>query len=62
MARKRGKHKQKVGFSIDKINMEYLNDYCEENYINKSQLVNKLISNFLKKVKKEDVKADYMEL
>lgn len=62
MARKRGKYKQKVGFSIDKINMEYLNDYCEENYINKSQLVNNLISNFLKKVKKEDVKADYMEL
>jgi hypothetical protein len=62
MARKRGKYKQKVGFSIDKINMEYLNNYCEENYINKSQLVNKLISNFLKKVKKEDVKADYMEL
>lgn len=62
MARKRGKYKQKVGFSIDKVNMEYLNNYCEENYINKSQLVNKLISNFLKKVKKEDVKADYMEL
>lgn len=61
MSRKRGKYKQKVGFSIDKVNIEDLNNYCEENYINKSQLVNNLISNFLKKVKKENVKADYME-
>ena len=61
MSRKKGKYKQKVGFSIDKNNIEILDKYCNDNYINKSQLVNSLISDFVEKIKNNYVKTNYME-
>jgi hypothetical protein len=47
MARKRGKLKEKVGFSIDKETNELLDQYCQDNMINKSKLINHLIKSFL---------------
>jgi hypothetical protein len=43
------KSKKKVGFSIDLVVSDDLDNYCNQNLINKSQLVNKLIWDFLKK-------------
>lgn len=47
MSRKKGLNKNKVGFSIDKELSDKLEKYCEENLINKSKLINKLIKDFL---------------
>ncbi len=47
MARKKGKLKEKVGFSIDKEASDLLEKYCQENMINKSKLINHLIKSFL---------------
>jgi hypothetical protein len=47
MARKKGKLKEKVGFSIDKEINELLEQYCQDNMVNKSKLINHLIKSFL---------------
>lgn len=54
MARKKGKLKEKVGFSIDKETNELLDQYCQDNMINKSKLINHLIKSFLT-IKEEHV-------
>jgi len=48
MTRKKGTYKIKAGFSIDSKSNEDLEQYCKENLVNKSKLVNKLIKDFLK--------------
>jgi len=54
---KRGVKKTKAGFSIDIELLEEFEMYCDDNFINKSKLVNKLINDFLKKMRvEEDVK------
>jgi metal-responsive CopG/Arc/MetJ family transcriptional regulator len=54
---KRGVKKTKAGFSIDIELLEEFEIYCDDNFINRSKLVNKLINDFLKKIKVEDVKV-----
>jgi metal-responsive CopG/Arc/MetJ family transcriptional regulator len=54
---KKGIKKTKAGFSIDIELLEEFELYCDDNFINKSKLVNKLINDFLKKIRvEEDVK------
>jgi metal-responsive CopG/Arc/MetJ family transcriptional regulator len=57
MARKRGINKSKVGFSLDSDLLEDFNEYCEKHTVNKSKLVNKLISDFLKNEVREKSKV-----
>lgn len=47
MSRKKGINKIKVGFSIDKELINNFNIYCEENTINKSKLINKILTDFV---------------
>lgn len=47
MSRKKGINKVKVGFSIDKEIIDEFNQYCEINSINKSKLINKILSDFI---------------
>lgn len=49
MGRQKGVNKQKVGFSIDKEIANQLNQFCDDNSINKSHLINKLIKKYLEK-------------
>jgi hypothetical protein len=51
MARKSGVNKSKVGFSIDKEVEKEFTEYCDDNNINKSKLMNKIIKSFLETVK-----------
>ncbi len=44
---KKGRKKEKVGFSIDIDVNKTLEKYCEDNSVNKSKLVNNLIKNHL---------------
>lgn len=59
MSRKKGLNKSKVSFSIDKELDVQFEEYCNSKLINKSRLINNLISRFLKN-ELEDVKADNM--
>ena len=43
MGRKSGIKKLKVGFSVDIITYEEFERYCDDNYINKSKLMDKII-------------------
>jgi hypothetical protein len=51
MGRKSGVSKLKVGFSVDIDTYQEFERYCEENYINKSKLMDKILKDFLKKQK-----------
>jgi hypothetical protein len=59
MSRKKGLNKSKVSFSIDKELDVQFEEYCNSKLINKSKLINNLISRFLKN-ELENVKADNM--
>jgi hypothetical protein len=48
MSKPKGIKKSKVGFSIDIETNILLEKYCEENSINKSKLINRIINKFLK--------------
>jgi hypothetical protein len=52
MSRTKGINKEKVGFSLDKEVAQELQNFCEENSVNKSHLVNRLIKKYLEKSKK----------
>jgi len=54
MSRKRGLNKSKVGFSVDIELVKELDEYCEENYMNKSKIVNDLLKRFLESKKIKD--------
>jgi hypothetical protein len=56
MTKPRGIKKQKIGFSIDISTNEEFEKYCEENNINKSKLMDKIIKKFLKESKNEKEK------
>ena len=43
--------KSKITITIDKNNNIILDKYCDENFINKSKLINSLIKNYLEKIK-----------
>ena len=47
MSRKKGVNKMKVGFSVDISTYKEFEKYCEGNSINKSKLIDKIISDFL---------------
>jgi len=47
-----GVSKENIGFSLDKEVSKELKKFCEENSINRSHLVNKLIKNHLKESRK----------
>lgn len=53
MGKRKGINKEKIGLSIDKEVVSDLNKLCSSKLINRSQLVNKLIKNYLEKYKKE---------
>ena len=62
MAKSKGVSKEKLGFSIDKDVSNELKRYCEENSINRSHLINKLIKKHLKEKKvKYNVETNYMD-
>lgn len=48
---KRGIKKVKVGFSVDIETYNQFENYCNDNYINKSKLMDKIIKDFLEKEK-----------
>ena len=48
---KRGIKKAKVGFSVDIETYNQFESYCNDNYINKSKLMDKIIKDFLEKEK-----------
>ncbi len=50
--------KVKVGFSVDSNISDEFNQYCDDRAINKSKLVNKILSDFLTKQKN---KSSYVE-
>ena len=52
MSRAKGINKEKVGFSLDKEVALDLQNFCEENSVNKSHLVNRLIKKYLERSKK----------
>jgi hypothetical protein len=52
MAREKGINKAKVGFSIDLEIEKKFGEYCDDNNINKSKLINKIIKNFLDNLNK----------
>lgn len=43
--------KSKITITIDKKNNSTLNNYCNDNFINKSKLINSLIKEYLYKMK-----------
>jgi hypothetical protein len=49
MGRKIGINKVKAGFSIDIETYQQFEKYCEDNTINKSKLIDKILKNFLKR-------------
>lgn len=51
MARKSGINKSKVGFSVDIETWAEFERYCDENHINKSKLIDRILKDFLKKQK-----------
>jgi hypothetical protein len=51
MGRKSGISKLKVGFSVDIDTYQEFEKYCEDNFINKSKLMDKILKDFLKKQK-----------
>jgi hypothetical protein len=51
MGRKSGIKKLKVGFSVDISTYEEFERYCDDNYINKSKLMDKILKDFLKNEK-----------
>ncbi len=51
---KRGIKKVKVGFSVDIETYNEFELYCNDNYINKSKLMDKIIKDFLNKEKIEN--------
>jgi hypothetical protein len=51
---KRGIKKVKVGFSVDIETYNEFELYCNDNYINKSKLIDKIIKDFLNKEKIEN--------
>ncbi len=53
MGRKMGINKLKVGFSIDIETYKDFESYCNENSINKSKLIDRILKNFLEKEKQK---------
>lgn len=53
MGRKLGISKIKVGFSVDIETYKIFEKYCEDNSINKSKLMNKILKSFLEKETKQ---------
>jgi metal-responsive CopG/Arc/MetJ family transcriptional regulator len=49
MGRKLGINRSKVGFSLNKETYLEFEKYCEENSINRSKLVDKILKSFLEK-------------
>ena len=60
MGRKSGVNKLKVGFSIDIETYKEFEQYCEENSINKSKLIDKILKNFLEKEDTKLAKNNYV--
>lgn len=60
MGRKSGVNKLKVGFSIDIETYKEFEKYCEENSINKSKLMDKILKSFLEKEEARLSKNNYV--
>ena len=60
MGRKSGVNKLKVGFSIDIETYKEFEQYCEENSINKSKLIDKILKGFLEKEYTKLTKNNYV--
>jgi hypothetical protein len=60
MGRKSGVNKLKVGFSVDIETYKEFEKYCEENSINKSKLMDKILKNFLEKEEVRLSKNNYV--
>lgn len=60
MGRKSGINKLKVGFSIDIETYKEFEKYCEENSINRSKLIDKILKTFLEKETAKMVKNNYV--
>jgi metal-responsive CopG/Arc/MetJ family transcriptional regulator len=60
MGRKSGVNKLKVGFSIDIETYKEFEQYCEENSINKSKLIDKILKGFLEKEDDKLTKNNYV--
>jgi hypothetical protein len=60
MGRKSGVNKLKVGFSIDIETYKEFEQYCEENSINKSKLMDKILKSFLEKEEVRLSKNNYV--
>jgi len=52
MARKIGVNKSKVGFSVDRDTYAEFEKYCDDNDINKSKLVERMLRKFLEEKSK----------
>lgn len=51
----------KVSISLSKDINQRLSDYCNEKLVNKSKLINRLVSNFLDEITIEKNKSKYAE-
>jgi metal-responsive CopG/Arc/MetJ family transcriptional regulator len=60
MGRKSGINKLKVGFSIDIETYKEFEKYCEENSINRSKLIDKILKTFLEKEDAKMAKNNYV--
>ena len=60
MGRKCGINKLKVGFSIDIETYKEFEKYCEENSINRSKLIDKILKTFLEKEDAKMAKNNYV--
>jgi metal-responsive CopG/Arc/MetJ family transcriptional regulator len=60
MGRKSGINKLKVGFSIDIETYKEFEKYCEENSINRSKLIDKILKTFLEKETAKMAKNNYV--
>ena len=60
MGRKSGVNKLKVGFSIDIETYKEFEKYCEENSINRSKLIDKILKTFLEKEDAKMAKNNYV--
>ena len=60
MVRKSGINKLKVGFSIDIETYKEFEKYCEENSINRSKLIDKILKTFLEKEDAKMAKNNYV--
>ena len=60
MGRKLGINKIKVGFSVDIETYKIFQKYCEDNSINKSKLMNKILKSFLEKEETKQSKNNYV--